>query len=72
MIMRYHSVRCRQLGRAPLRLSLRAGFLEKREKGRTPVIFGTVRNKPALYSLAKLAHPPESLCDNLTVEIESK
>jgi hypothetical protein len=26
-------------GRAPLRLSLRAGFLEEREKGRTPVFF---------------------------------
>jgi hypothetical protein len=25
---------------APLRLSLRAGFLEKREKGRTPGLFG--------------------------------
>jgi len=32
----HRSLRCRQLCRAPLRLSLRAGFLEKREKGRTP------------------------------------
>jgi hypothetical protein len=32
----HRNVRCRQFGRAPLRLSLRAGFLEKREKGRTP------------------------------------
>ena len=35
----HRNVRCRQFGRAPLRLSLRAGFLEKREKGRTPGCF---------------------------------
>jgi hypothetical protein len=33
--------RCR-LFLSPLRLSLRAGFLEKREKGRTPVIRSNV------------------------------
>jgi hypothetical protein len=36
----------------------RAGFLEKREKGRTPVVFVTVKKEPALCSLVKLAHPP--------------
>src|SRR5258706_11745472 len=40
----HRSVRCRQLGRAPLRLCSglrqnRAGFLEKREKGRTASYF---------------------------------
>ena len=30
---------------APLRLSLRAGFLEKREKGRTPSYFGSYQLK---------------------------
>src|SRR6266404_4077357 len=35
----HRNVRCRQFGRVPLRLALRAGFLEKREKGRTRSCF---------------------------------
>src|ERR1700687_1112568 len=66
----HRSVRCRQLGRAPfgypprLRSGLRqnrAGFLEKREKGRTPSSFRYCKKRPALYSLVKLAHPPTTL-----------
>ncbi len=46
---------------ATLRLSLRAGFLEKREKWRTPSCFGLCqKNKPALYFAVKVAHPPVS------------
>jgi hypothetical protein len=43
---------------ATLRLPLRAGFLEKREKWRTPKLFRSMlKNKPALYFVAKMAHP---------------
>jgi hypothetical protein len=31
------------------RLSLRAGFLEKREKGRTPICFTSTIQEPALH-----------------------
>ena len=41
----------------------RAGFLEKREKGRTPVNFGSVK-KPALHSLAKTGPPARSKTSN--------
>ena len=51
----HRSVRCRQLRRAPLRLSLRAGFLEKREKGAHRQLFSVLsKYKPVLYSLVKL------------------
>jgi hypothetical protein len=44
---------------ATLRLSLRAGFLEKREKWRTPSYSGSVlKNKSAFYFAVKVAHPP--------------
>src|SRR6266851_2214875 len=44
---------------ATLRLSLRAGFLERREKWRTSNYFGQcLKNKPALYFPVKVAHPP--------------
>ena len=33
-------------------------LLENREKGRTPVNFGTVKKNPRYYPLSKLAPPP--------------
>jgi hypothetical protein len=44
---------------ATLRLSLRAGFLEKREKWRTPSCFARCQKNNALYFAVKVAHPPE-------------
>jgi hypothetical protein len=44
---------------ATLRLGLRAGFLEKREKWRIPTCFAQCqKNKPAFYFAVKVAHPP--------------
>jgi hypothetical protein len=40
---------------ATLRLPLRAGFLEKREKWRTPNYFGPIlKSEPAVYFLVKV------------------
>jgi len=33
---------------------------KKREKWRTPVISGNVKDKPASYFVVKVAHPPSS------------
>jgi hypothetical protein len=48
------------VGQGPLRLSLRAGFLEKREKGRTHQLsrFILTKDKPGVYFPVKVAHPP--------------
>jgi hypothetical protein len=52
---------------ATLRLSLRAGFLEKREKWRIPSYFARCqKNKPALYFAVKVAHPPQRKKDIVT------
>jgi hypothetical protein len=40
------------VGQGPLRLSLRAGFLEKREKGRTPSYFGSCSRTNSGYTSA--------------------
>jgi hypothetical protein len=46
---------------ATLRLSLRAGFLEKREKWRTPGLFGVNVWKQQRYTCrVEVAHPPRS------------
>src|ERR1700687_6088110 len=45
------------LREATLRLSLRAGFLEKREKWRTPSCFARCQKTNALYFTVKVAHP---------------
>src|ERR1039457_1226583 len=56
----HRKVTCRQFGTAPLRLSLRAGFLEKREKGRTPSYFVSVlKTNPRYTFRVEVAHPPE-------------
>jgi hypothetical protein len=57
----HRKVTCRQFGTAPLRLSLRAGFLEKREKGRTPSYFVSVlKTNPRYTFRVEVAHPPGS------------
>jgi hypothetical protein len=50
----HRSVRCRQFGWGRLRLLLRAGFLEKREKGRTPSCFAECKETTG----ASVAHQP--------------
>ena len=53
---------------ATLRLSLRAGFLEKREKWRTPGYFArSSKTKTTLYFPVKVAHPPVGLEPRLPV-----
>ena len=50
----------------PLRLSLRAGFLEKREKGRTPSYFRFMfKDKPGVYFPVKVAHPAAGAADTV-------
>ncbi len=42
----------------PLRLSLRAGFLEKREGAHPQLFSQMLKDKPAFYFPEKVAYPP--------------